>query len=87
MKQSAFDPRDGTINVDILATGVSNSARKQQKELAAAIQKHLEAKGKITTIKYHQLYEEMKQSSDTVSKHLNLQKERSKNFAIDSANQ
>ncbi|KAJ8042333.1 DNA replication licensing factor mcm4-A [Holothuria leucospilota] len=65
LKQSAFDPRDGTINVDILATGVSNSARKQQKELAAAIQKHLEAKGKITTIKYHQLYEEMKQSSDT----------------------
>lgn len=66
LKQSAFDPRDGTINVDILATGVSSSARRQQKELAAVIKKHLEAKGKITTIKYHQLFEEMKQSSDLV---------------------
>lgn len=64
LKQAAFDPRDGTINVDILATGVSNTARKQQQECAGGLKKHIEAKGKVVMLKYHQLYEEFRKSSD-----------------------
>ncbi|XP_030831255.1 DNA replication licensing factor mcm4-A [Strongylocentrotus purpuratus] len=64
LKQAAFDPRDGTINIDILATGVSNTARKQQQECGSALKKHIEAKGKVVMLKYHQLYEEFRQSSD-----------------------
>ncbi|XP_071480497.1 DNA replication licensing factor mcm4-A-like [Diadema antillarum] len=64
LKQAAFDPKDGTINIDILATGVSNTARKQQQDCASALKKHIEAKGKVIMLKYHQLYEEFRQSSD-----------------------
>ncbi|XP_072013660.1 DNA replication licensing factor mcm4-A-like [Amphiura filiformis] len=65
LKQAAFDPRDGTINMDILGTGISNTARKQQKEVAEAVKKYVEThKGKQVTFKYNVLMEEFRHQSD-----------------------
>ncbi len=73
LKQAAFDPRDGTINMDILGTGVSNTARKQQKECADAIKKFVETnKGKQATFKYNVLMEEFRRQSDVVSHWLGI---------------
>ena len=68
LKQAAFDPRDGTINMDILGTGMSDTARKQQKECADAIKKYVDSnKGKQATFKYNALMEEFRHQSDIVS--------------------
>ena len=67
LKQSAFDPRDGTINIDILATGLSTSARKQRMEVKGAIKKNIEGKGKVATVKYQMTFEEVRQQSEVVS--------------------
>ncbi|XP_071785606.1 DNA replication licensing factor mcm4-A-like [Asterias amurensis] len=64
LKQSAFDPRDGTINIDILATGLSTSARKQRMEVKGAIKKNIEGKGKVATVKYQMTFEEVRQQSE-----------------------
>ncbi|XP_038070017.1 DNA replication licensing factor mcm4-A-like [Patiria miniata] len=64
LKQSAFDPRDGTINIDILATGMSTSARKQRQEVKAALKKMIEGKGKVATLKYQTTFEELRQQSE-----------------------
>ncbi|XP_077982144.1 DNA replication licensing factor mcm4-A-like [Glandiceps talaboti] len=64
MKQSAVDPRDGTINIDILATGLSNSARKQRQEIAQAIWKYIESKGKPRRLTASKLLAEVREQSD-----------------------
>ncbi|XP_071957644.1 DNA replication licensing factor mcm4-A-like [Antedon mediterranea] len=66
LKQSAFDPRDGTINIDILATGMSTSARKQRQEVKHALNKLIQDKGKVATLKYQKTFEELRESSDTL---------------------
>lgn len=54
--------------MDILGTGMSNTARKQQKECAQAIKKFVETtKGKQVTFKYNVLMEEFRHQSDIVS--------------------
>ncbi|XP_070574384.1 DNA replication licensing factor mcm4-A-like [Ptychodera flava] len=64
MKQSAVDPRDGTINIDILATGLSSSARKQRQEIAQALWKFIETKGKPRRLSASKTLVELRDQSD-----------------------
>ena len=45
LQQSATDPRTGTIDMDLIQTGVSAAARKQQQELATTIRNLLSGAG------------------------------------------
>lgn len=67
MKQSATDPQTGKIDVAILATGMSTSARKRRAELVASIREILRTKGKILTLPYQKLFGEIKEASQVVS--------------------
>lgn len=66
LKQSATDPLSGKIDVGILTTGLSSAARKRRVELAQALKKLIDEKGKVPTINYQKLLEEMKASSQVV---------------------
>lgn len=46
---------------------MSSTARKRRLELVQAIKKHIEGKGKIPTINYQKLLNELKDNSNVVS--------------------
>lgn len=65
LKQSATDPRTGIVDISILTTGMSTTARKRKEELAQALKKLIQSKGKTPTLKYQQLFEDLRAQSDT----------------------
>lgn len=66
LKQSATDPLSGRIDVGILTTGVSSIARKRRAELVQALKKLIETKGKVPTVNYQKLFQELKDNSSIV---------------------
>ncbi|CAG9762182.1 unnamed protein product [Ceutorhynchus assimilis] len=66
LKQSATDPLSGKIDVGILTTGLSSSARKKRAELAKVLKKLIDDKGKVPSINYQKLLEELKASSQVM---------------------
>lgn len=68
LKQSATDPLSGKIDVSILTTGLSSAARKKRVELAQALRKLIQAKGRVHTLNFQKLFQEMKESSDLVGR-------------------
>lgn len=67
LKQSATDPLSGKIDVGILTTGLSTSARKKRAELVANIKDMLKKKGKVPTVNWNKLFLEIKENSQIVS--------------------
>ena len=67
VKQSATDPLSGKIDVSILTTGLSSSARKRRTELSAALKRLINAKGKAATLNYQKTLAELKEQSSWVS--------------------
>jgi len=63
VKQSATDPLSGKIDVSILTTGLSSSARKRRAELASAMKRLIQAKGKAATLNYVKTLGELKDAS------------------------
>lgn len=57
----------GKIDVNILTTGLSSNARKKRGEIAQALRKMIESKGKISTMNYQKAFNEFKQGSSMVS--------------------
>ena len=57
LQQSATDPRTGTIDMDLIQTGVSAAARKQQQEIASTIRSLLGGVGVGVTVR--QLLEQL----------------------------
>jgi DNA replication licensing factor MCM4 len=68
LKQSATDPLSGKIDVGILTTGLSASARKKRAELIAFIKEILKKKNKAKTIPYQKFFGDVKDASQIVSK-------------------
>jgi len=66
MKQSATDPSTGRIDMSILATGVSSTSRKKKDEMANAVKKILESKGRVPTLNYNKLFQELKEKATWV---------------------
>ncbi|KAL1512769.1 hypothetical protein ABEB36_002301 [Hypothenemus hampei] len=66
LKQSATDPLSGKIDVGILTTGLSSTARKRRVELAQALKKLIDDKGKVPTVNYQKLLDELKGSSQVM---------------------
>ncbi|XP_063225908.1 DNA replication licensing factor MCM4 [Bacillus rossius redtenbacheri] len=66
LKQSATDPLSGKIDVGILTTGMSSAARKRRLELAQALRKLIESKGKVATLNYQRTFADMKESSQVM---------------------
>ncbi|MBN3304768.1 MCM4 factor, partial [Amia calva] len=64
LKQSATDPRTGFVDISILTTGMSATARKRKEELAQVLKKLIQAKGKTPTMKYQQLFDDLRGQSD-----------------------
>lgn len=65
LKQSATDPSSGKIDVSILTTGLSNSARRRRAEIGQALRKMLQEKGKTTkSFLIPKLYADLKEQSD-----------------------
>uniref|UniRef100_A0A8C3GDW5 DNA replication licensing factor MCM4 n=1 Tax=Cairina moschata TaxID=8855 RepID=A0A8C3GDW5_CAIMO len=64
LKQSATDPRTGIVDISILTTGMSATARKRKEELAQALRKLIQSKGKTPALKYQQLFEDLRAQSD-----------------------
>ncbi|XP_005096782.1 DNA replication licensing factor mcm4-A [Aplysia californica] len=64
LKQAAVDPSTGKIDITILTTGMSGAARKRKAEVAAALKKLIQAKGKVPTLKHQKLYDDFKETSD-----------------------
>merc|ERR1711915_928115 len=64
LKQSATDPLSGKIDVSILTTGLSSAARKRRVEVAQALRKLIQAKGKVATLNFQKVFQELKESSD-----------------------
>ncbi|XP_068249560.1 DNA replication licensing factor MCM4-like [Palaemon carinicauda] len=64
LKQSATDPLSGKIDVSILTTGLSSAARKRRVEVAQALKKLVQAKGKVATLNFQKVFQELKESSD-----------------------
>lgn len=64
LKQSATDPLSGKIDVSILTTGVSSSARKKRLELSQFVKKTIMSKKDTPNIDYSKLFGELKESSD-----------------------
>ncbi|KAI4581900.1 hypothetical protein MJG53_009425 [Ovis ammon polii x Ovis aries] len=64
LKQSATDPRTGIVDISILTTGMSATSRKRKEELAEALRKLILSKGKTPTLKYQQLFEDIRGQSD-----------------------
>ena len=67
LKQSATDPKTGLIDINILTTGLSITDRKRRLELAKALRTLLQEKGKVASVKYQAIYEEIRELSDAVS--------------------
>ncbi|XP_034412048.1 DNA replication licensing factor MCM4 [Cyclopterus lumpus] len=65
LKQSATDPRTGFVDISILTTGMSATARKRREEVAQALKKVIQAKGKTPAMKYHTLLEDLRRQSET----------------------
>uniref|UniRef100_A0A8C4ITR6 DNA replication licensing factor MCM4 n=1 Tax=Dicentrarchus labrax TaxID=13489 RepID=A0A8C4ITR6_DICLA len=65
LKQSATDPRTGFVDIAILTTGMSATARKRKEEAAQALKKLIQAKGKTPAMKYHQLLDDLRGQSET----------------------
>ncbi|XP_062261237.1 DNA replication licensing factor MCM4 [Platichthys flesus] len=65
LKQSATDPRTGFVDISILTTGMSTTARKRREEVAQALKKVIQAKGKMPAIKYQQLLDDLRGQSET----------------------
>lgn len=63
LKQSATDPLSGKIDVGILTTGLSSEARKKRAELMGTIKNHLKNKGKISTLSYQKLFNDIRDGS------------------------
>lgn len=63
LKQSATDPLSGKIDVGILTTGLSSEARKKRAELMGTIKNHLKNKGKISTLSYQKLFNDIREGS------------------------
>ncbi|KAK7066561.1 DNA replication licensing factor, mcm4 component [Halocaridina rubra] len=66
LKQSATDPMSGKIDVSILTTGLSSAARKRRVEIAQALRKLIQAKGKVATLNIQKVFQELKDSSDVM---------------------
>ncbi|KAF5280273.1 hypothetical protein FQR65_LT03081 [Abscondita terminalis] len=64
LKQSATDPLSGKIDVGILTTGLSSTARKRRTELVATIKKAIQSKENVPSINYQKLLTELKESSN-----------------------
>lgn len=64
LKQSATDPMSGKIDVSILTTGQSSGTRKRRKEVADALKGIVSKKGKMQTINFTKLWQELKERSD-----------------------
>ncbi|XP_078543447.1 DNA replication licensing factor MCM4 [Lissotriton helveticus] len=64
LKQSATDPRTGIVDISILTTGMSATARKRKEELAQALKKLIQSKGKTPALKYQMLFEDLRAQSD-----------------------
>uniref|UniRef100_A0A674PQG1 DNA replication licensing factor MCM4 n=1 Tax=Takifugu rubripes TaxID=31033 RepID=A0A674PQG1_TAKRU len=65
LKQSATDPRTGFVDISILTTGMSATARKRREEAAQALKKLIQARGKTPTMKYQQLLDDLRGQSET----------------------
>lgn len=63
LKQSATDPLSGKIDVGILTTGLSSEARKKRAELMGTIKNHLKNKGKISTLSYQKMFNDIREGS------------------------
>jgi len=64
LKQSATDPMSGKIDVSILTTGQSSGSRKRRAEVAASLKEIVKKKGKMQTINFTKLHQELKERSD-----------------------
>ncbi|KAG2458239.1 MCM4B factor, partial [Polypterus senegalus] len=64
LKQSATDPRTGFVDISILTTGMSATARKRKEELAQVLKKLIQSKGKTPAFKYQQLFDDLRGQSD-----------------------
>jgi hypothetical protein len=67
LKQSAIDPLSGKIDVSILTTGMSGSARQRKLQLTESLKTLIESKGKVPTLNYQKLLAEFKESTNIVS--------------------
>ncbi|XP_042321983.1 DNA replication licensing factor MCM4 isoform X1 [Sceloporus undulatus] len=65
LKQSATDPRTGIVDISILTTGMSATARKRKEELAQALKKLIQSKGKTPALRYQQLFDDLRAQSET----------------------
>ncbi|NXD20896.1 MCM4 factor, partial [Spelaeornis formosus] len=65
LKQSATDPKTGIVDISILTTGMSATARKRKEELAQALRKLIQSKGKAPSLKYQQLLDDLRAQSET----------------------
>ena len=68
LKQSATDPLSGKIDVSILTTGQSEGSRKRRLLVKNGLQALIEKKGKVQTLNYLKCWNELKESSDLVSR-------------------
>uniref|UniRef100_A0A8C8FYC7 DNA replication licensing factor MCM4 n=1 Tax=Oncorhynchus tshawytscha TaxID=74940 RepID=A0A8C8FYC7_ONCTS len=64
LKQSATDPRTGFVDISILTTGMSATARKRKEEVAQALKKMIQSRGKIPAMKYQQLFDDLRGQSE-----------------------
>jgi DNA replication licensing factor MCM4 len=67
LKQSATDPLSGKIDVGILTTGLSATARKKRADLIAFIKDILKKTNKMKTIPYQKFFNDVKETSPLVS--------------------
>ncbi|KAM9789380.1 DNA replication licensing factor MCM4 [Neosynchiropus ocellatus] len=65
LKQSATDPRTGFVDISILTTGMSAAARKRKEDVAQALKRLIQAKGKTPAMKYQQLLADLRGQSET----------------------
>uniref|UniRef100_A0A8C7M8I0 DNA replication licensing factor MCM4 n=1 Tax=Oncorhynchus kisutch TaxID=8019 RepID=A0A8C7M8I0_ONCKI len=64
LKQSATDPRTGFVDISIITTGMSATARKRKEEVAQALKKMIQSKGKTPAMKYQQLFDDLRGQSE-----------------------
>lgn len=62
LKQSATDPISGKIDINILTTGLSATARRQRHELTDHLKKLIESKGKVSTLNFQKTLSELKEA-------------------------
>ncbi|KAM7533901.1 hypothetical protein Aperf_G00000113193 [Anoplocephala perfoliata] len=64
IKQAAIDPVTGTIDINILTTGVSSSMRKRREEMANAIWAILDQRPRVITFAYSRVLEQLRATSE-----------------------